>query len=97
MFIGIEHFQDKAGHAVNAGVAAGNDANRLSATRAFHGQTSALDLLRQRQRHAFLAFDQIGNPGEITFIADNRVGAQNRLARLRRQSLRRARTKADDH
>ena len=93
---GLGQFQGQPGHAVDAGVAGGDQRDHLACRGAVEGLPAALDFMRHAGSDKLLAAGQIGNRFQIGRIADDGLAFGNRLDRPQRAVLPAAGTYSND-
>jgi hypothetical protein len=78
----LQHFQDQAGHAINAGIPTGNDAHRLTSQGALNGELGSGYFLGQGQGNALLVVHQVRYPLEIAIIPNDDIRTLQRCLGL---------------
>ena len=77
--LGLGQFQGQPGHAVDAGVAGGDQGHDLARPRRCEGLAAALDFMRHAGSDNLLAGGQVGNRFQVGRIADDGLAFGNRL------------------
>jgi hypothetical protein len=81
----LQYFQDQAGHAIDAGITAGNDAHCLPCQGALDGELGSGHLLGQGEGNTFFVLHQVRYPLEIAIIPNDNIRALERCPGLSRE------------
>ena len=89
-------FERQPGHAVNAGIAGGNQCHHVAGRGPPQGLPAAFDFLPHARGNQFFTFDQIGDRRQVRPVADNHAAFRQGLDRPKGTVLPAAGTDTND-